>query len=69
MLVKDTIISVLKEKQHQLMKEYVNLMNIQEIFPELYNLCQYRMNKIDRICELVQREIYELEEKDGKQKD
>lgn len=66
MPIKDIVISFLKEKQNQLMKQYVEWEDLQGEFPEDYGLCQTEMDRVDCICDKIRREIYELEGFDGK---
>lgn len=53
MPVKNIVVSMLQEKQAQLMKQY-------EYWEELQN--QAMMDRADSICEKIRRMIYELEE-------
>lgn len=67
MLIKEIVISFLKEKQNQLMEQYAEWEDLQGEFPEDYGLCQSEMDRTDRICEEIRRKIYELEGLYGKQ--
>lgn len=67
MQIKEIVISFLKEKRNQLMEQYAEWEDLQGEFPEDYGLCQSEMDRVDWICELIRRKIYELEELDGKQ--
>lgn len=49
------------------MEQYAEWEDLQGEFPEDYGLCQSEMDRVDWICELIRRKIYELEELDGKQ--
>ena len=64
---KDLVISLLKEKQSQLMEQYAELEDLQGEFSEYYGLFQLVMDNIDEICEEIRRRIYGLEVDDGKQ--
>lgn len=63
-LVKNIVISFLREKQRQLMKKYEMLEEIQREYPELYFLCQSEMDRADWNAELIRRKISELAETD-----
>lgn len=65
MPIKDIVISFLKEKQSQLMEQYMEWEDLQGEFPEDYGLCQSEMDRCDWICDLIRRKIYELEKLNG----
>lgn len=66
-LIKEIVISFLKEKQNQLMEQYAEWEDLQGKFPEDYGLCQPEMDMAYRICEEIRRKIYESEGFCGKQ--
>lgn len=61
MPIKDTVISLLKEKQNQLMEQYARLEEMQATYKEHYHLIQSEMDRLDWICETIRRKIAELE--------